>query len=161
MISEVNFLGKLAHAALLAQAEDSLDDVDSGDLEFKMLESDNMDDDLDINDSDNAEHSKKIQPKHTRRAKKRNIKHAKGESVDIPDIEAELINIGVDTQLQNEATSNDRALNDGPLLLDQKNVCELLWGQYMRAVNFLVKEWGVKPYRILAEGGTVSPISPT
>jgi hypothetical protein len=61
----VNFLGKLAHVALLAQAKDSLDNVDSGDLEFKMLESDDMDNDSDINDSDNAEHSKKIQLKHT------------------------------------------------------------------------------------------------
>ncbi|KAF9506130.1 hypothetical protein BS47DRAFT_1367588 [Hydnum rufescens UP504] len=156
-ISEVNFLRKLVHTALLAEDEDDLNNTDSSDLEFKMLESEDMDDDVNVGDeAGDAEHWKKIQLECTQRAKKKNIECAEGRSIDVPDMEAKLINlqaqvIGVNNQLHNNAISNDNALNNGPLSLDQKNVCQSLWGQYMRAVNFLAKEWGIKPYRILAE----------
>jgi hypothetical protein len=99
--------------------------------------------------------------------KKQNTKPSRGKSVNIPDMEMELLNLKAqhvfdDNQLQDDAVSHNKdseGLNDGPLSLEQKKMCRVLWSQYMKAVDFLVNSWAVKPYRILSEGGAVPPVS--
>ena len=89
--------------------------------------------------------------------KKQNTKPSQGGSVNVPDMETELLNLEAqdvydDNQLQDDTISHDKdskGLNDGPLSLDPKKMCWVLWGQYMKAVDFLANRWAVKPYRIL------------
>ncbi|KAF9512190.1 hypothetical protein BS47DRAFT_1394478, partial [Hydnum rufescens UP504] len=56
---------------------------------------------------------------------------------------------------------NVLTLKDGPLSLDQRKMCELIWGQFMKAVDFLAQKWQVKPSRILAEAGHVASVPPS
>ncbi|KAF9508453.1 hypothetical protein BS47DRAFT_1397765 [Hydnum rufescens UP504] len=56
---------------------------------------------------------------------------------------------------------NVSTLKDGPLSLDQWKMCELIWGQFMKAVDFLVQKWQVKPSRILAQAGHLALVPPS
>jgi hypothetical protein len=87
-------------------------------------------------------------------------------------MEAELANLqaqeGIwDDQLcdDNDSTAdilpNVSTLKDGPLSLDQQKMCELIWAQFMKAVDFLAQKWQVKPSRILAEVGHVASVPPS
>jgi hypothetical protein len=82
--------------------------------------------------------------------------------VDPSAIKAELANLRaadatINDQSQDTDVNHNDIANKGPLSNDQKKVCQALWGQYLVAVNWLAKDWNIKPSRILAEGGAVMP----
>ncbi|KAF9508092.1 hypothetical protein BS47DRAFT_1366182 [Hydnum rufescens UP504] len=89
-----------------------------------------------------------------------------GIAVDVSAIKEQLRNLqaqdtDIDPGLQDDTINHDENLQDGPLSLDQKKVSQALCGQYMMAVNWLAKDWGIRRTRILIEGGAVMPVLPT
>ncbi|KAF9510710.1 hypothetical protein BS47DRAFT_1364386 [Hydnum rufescens UP504] len=134
MVSKVNFLGKLTQVALVEEDDWSDGDVNNGESEFEACDSKDGDDEdtnVSFQESDDAGHRKNSKPK--------------GGSINIPNMEMELLNLEAQdvyngNQLQDDTISHDKdseGLNDGPLSLDQKKMCWALWGQYMKAVDFL------------------------
>ncbi|KAF9508064.1 hypothetical protein BS47DRAFT_1366224 [Hydnum rufescens UP504] len=150
-----NFITRFAQAALDQDVNWS-QDVDSG-LEF-VTPSDSED--------SNNEHFDDVFSKEDENGNQCQKPRTKSNHPHIPNIEAELANLeaqeGIwDDQLHDNNNStadilpNISTLKDGPLSLDQWKMCELIWGQFMKAVDFLAQKWQVKPSRILAKAGHV------
>ncbi|KAF9503008.1 hypothetical protein BS47DRAFT_1402840 [Hydnum rufescens UP504] len=138
MVSSVNFLGKLTQVALVEEDDWSDREIDNGESEFEVHDSKDSDDkdaNVSFQESNDAGHRKNSKPKGTRRMKKQNTKPSQGGSINVPNMETELLNLEAqdvydDNQLRDDTIGHDKdseGLNDGPLSLDQKKMCQALW----------------------------------
>ncbi|KAF9507771.1 hypothetical protein BS47DRAFT_1398364 [Hydnum rufescens UP504] len=162
MISDVNLLGKLTQASLANYGW--LNDNDPHDA-FAGIDDGNNSSGSEFQESNlgftDDEDSNNVSNEGSNDAGGSN-----GIAVDVSAIKEQLRNLqaqdtDIDPGLQDDTINHDKNLQDRPLSLDQKKVSQALWGQYMTAVNWLAKDWGVRCTRILIEGGAVMPVLPT
>jgi hypothetical protein len=85
------------------------------------------------------------------------------EGANVPDIEAELVNLQVEqTDLDNHLWDDDfdedlNLAEGGVMSSNMKKISQALWSQYMQVVTHLSHKWGMKISQILAEGGAIPP----